>query len=351
VAAHRCGTEARPCVLCNQRCQVRDVRNPIVSCIADPRSGHETVDPDPELPTGADHGRSVLIVGGGPAGLESARILALHGHPVRVLEGRRELGGALAIAACGPGRTRLAELTSWLAGAIRRLGVDVQTSHETTPREVDAALAAGEAVIVATGSRPLNRVPWPEPPTVDGLTALEAGLSALPDGPIVVDDPVGGPIGVGIAEWLAEQGRDVTIVSPDSVIGTQLAITGDLVAANGRLQRAKVGRELRTEIVAGGAGMLMLEDVWTGRRRDLACSTVIDCGHRQAEDTLYTGLQLGARADRAGDCIAPRTVYEAILEGRRAALRIVAEPRRAIPESTTGSSTPNAGRENSWQGG
>ncbi|MGB8650158.1 MAG: 2,4-dienoyl-CoA reductase, partial [Mycobacteriales bacterium] len=68
VAHLRAGTTPRPCVLCNQACRVRDARNPLVSCIGEPRSGHETTDPDPRAAPVA--GRPVLVVGGGPAGLE-----------------------------------------------------------------------------------------------------------------------------------------------------------------------------------------------------------------------------------------------------------------------------------------
>jgi mycofactocin system FadH/OYE family oxidoreductase 1 len=115
--------EVRPCILCNQACRVRDNRNPIVSCIGDPRSGHETVDVDPATPppdpTMAPIG-DTLVVGAGPAGLECARVLRLQGRPVRVVERSATIGGALAAAAVGPGRNRLAALTGWLASECGR---------------------------------------------------------------------------------------------------------------------------------------------------------------------------------------------------------------------------------------
>src|SRR5690606_32936857 len=58
----------RPCILCNQTCQVRDARNPIVTCVADPRTGHEPTDPDADDPGPAPHPVDALVVGGGPAG-------------------------------------------------------------------------------------------------------------------------------------------------------------------------------------------------------------------------------------------------------------------------------------------
>ncbi len=90
---------------------------------------------------------------------------------------------------------------------------------------------------------PVRRDPLP---ALDPLTVLAGGLACVPDGPVVVHDPVGGPAGVAMAEWLAAGGRTVTLVTPDQVAGTQLTRTGDLADANARLQRAGVTRALRS---------------------------------------------------------------------------------------------------------
>ena len=89
----RSGVPARPCTLCNQACQVRDVRNPLVSCVADPSA-------EAALPDGA--GRRVTVVGGGPAGLEAARVLASAGADVRLVERSDRLGGGLHTVAALP---------------------------------------------------------------------------------------------------------------------------------------------------------------------------------------------------------------------------------------------------------
>ena len=143
---------------------------------------------------------------------------------------------------------------------------------------------------------------------------------ALPDGPVVVHDPVGGPIGVGVAEWLAEAGREVALVTADQIAGTLLSLTGDLADANTRLQRAGVRRELRALLRRLAGGRAHLEDPWTGETRTVPAAVVIDCGHRLPDESLYL-----ARPGtlRAGDCVAPAHVLEAVLEGRRRALEIV----------------------------
>jgi len=107
------------------------------------------------------------------------------------------------------------------------------------------------------------------------------------------------------------------------VAGTLLSLAGDLADANTRLQRAGVTRELRARLVAVGDGGADVVDVWTGEARRVACDVLVDCGHRLPDD--------GLAADRpgtlrAGDCVAPRTALEAVLEGRRAAAAVAPVP-------------------------
>ncbi len=309
----------RPCIRCNQACRVRDSRNPVVSCVGDPRRGHATEEPPGG---GTDRvARDVLVVGGGVAGLECARVLASRGHRVRVAERDDRPGGTALSAAVGPGRESMAALVTWLVSECLRLGVSVDTGAESTVADIDRHTDGGGAVVLATGSRPL---PFTLPVdghtvVVDALTLLEGGDAVLPEGPVVVHDPVGDAVGAGVAEWLAGRGHRVALVTPDQVAGTLLSLTGDLADANTRLQRAGVRRELRSILREVGNGTALLEDVWTGERRRVDCAGLVDCSHRLAEDTL--ALERPS-LPRAGDCIAPRSVLHAVLEGRRRALEV-----------------------------
>jgi mycofactocin system FadH/OYE family oxidoreductase 1 len=331
----------RPCTLTNQHSWVRDPRNPIISDEGEPSTGHETDDvavaPDlglrlPLLANLSAAGAArVLVVGGGPAGLEAARVAALLGHLVHLVESSTWLGGALRPAAAVRGRGRLGLLADWLVAEVYRLGVIVRTGAALGRDELDAAVQDGSTVLLCTGSRPA-RPSFTVGPGVVVVAAAEfeadvlasastsAALAALAgangEPRVLVHDPVGDWTGVGIAEQVAAAGVRCTLVTPDPVAGVQLSRTGDLTGANARLQCAGVRRELFATLLGARHGRAELADVHTNERRSVRCTLVIDCARRLPEDGLWL---LRPELSRAGDCVAPRTVHEAVLEGRRIA--------------------------------
>jgi mycofactocin system FadH/OYE family oxidoreductase 1 len=301
VAKVRSGAAPRPCIRCNQTCQVRDARNPIVTCVGDPSSGFETTD---AVEFGrASVSRSVLVVGAGPAGLEAARVAAARGHQVRVVERAASVGGLAA--AAGPGGV----LVQWLADECRWLGVTVDLS--TTVSD----LPAGDSVIVATGSQPgVRDYAVAAEAVVLDVGELRLGRSTLPeDGTIVLFDPIGGPIAVALAEQLGDR---AVLITQDNIAGNELSRTGDLAPANSRLQQRGVTIERRSLLREVGRAHVVVEDRYSGVRRAIACVAVVDCGFRLADD------QFASHGSRVGDCVAPRTLLEAIREGRAAALAI-----------------------------
>jgi hypothetical protein len=197
-------------------------------------------------------------------------------------------------------------LVDWLVAECEREGVVLETGRGAVPRP-------DEVVVQCTGSRP-GRPTYDVASDVEILDALDPRVLAnqLTEA-TVVWDPIGGPIAVAIAERV---GSGCTLVTPDPVAGNELARTGDLAPANGRLQQAGVTIERRAVVRAVRADAVVLEHRFTGERRSIPCRQFIDAGHRLPDDPMP-----GA-AVRAGDCVAPRTIYEAILEGRRAALAV-----------------------------
>jgi mycofactocin system FadH/OYE family oxidoreductase 1 len=337
----------RPCVRCNQTCRVRDNRNPVVTCIGDPRSGHESVDVDVEGTSHEGQGHLVLVVGAGPAGLECARALAARGASVRVVDAADRAGGMLPVVAAG--RETFAGLGDWLVSECHRLGVSLTLGSRVDPDDIRAALSSGQSVVLATGSRastPRYRIDSGAKviTATDLLQAASRGTLSDVVGAgsrVLVNDPVGGPVGVAVVELLAREGHQVSIVTQDQIVGTGLSLSGDLADANTRLQRAGVVRVLSSLLRAVTVQGAVVEQRWTGEERVIPTDLVVDASHRLAEVQLRDAL-VGADGSlrdvlvAAGDCVAPRTVHEAILEGRRAALTVLSRLARTRSRSPVG---------------
>jgi 2,4-dienoyl-CoA reductase (NADPH2) len=133
------------------------------------------------------------------------------------------------------------------------------------------------------------------------------------EGRIVLFDPIGGPIAIALAEHI---GARAVLITQDNIAGNELSRTGDLAPANVRLAQQGIQIERRSLLREVYATRVVVEDRFTGDRRDIACAAVVDCGFRLPTEPL-PGVHL-----QAGDCVAPRTIHEAILEGRRAAMAI-----------------------------
>lgn len=311
----------RPCILCNQACQVRDVRNPIVSCVGEPSSGHELEDRPVEgkAPVSAD----VMVVGGGPSGLECARVAAMRGHRVRLVEKSGVLGGSVRIAAAGAGRSRLAALVDWLESECRLLGVRIETGREITAGDL---ASSSTVVVLCTGNRPGYRdyvvddgaTVFTARETLEMIAKGDTGLT-VEDGPVAIWDPIGGPIAVSIAELLAAR-RKVMLVTPDFTVGKELSRCGDLVPANTRLHKAGVLLLKRFLLRRVGKGIVDVEERFSGATQQIEAVALIDCGPLLPNDALWRST--GKTNARAGDAVAPRSIYEAVLEGRRVAMLI-----------------------------
>ncbi len=298
--------QIRPCIRCNQACQVRDARNPIVTCIAEPTSGHESQDPDWYQP--ASSPRHITVIGAGVAGLETARVASLRGHSVTIVEKSSRIGGVAAIA--GPGQP----LVAWLQSEIERLGVQVELNHEFD----SSSLPNFQVVIQATGAqRGVSEYEITSGTEVLDIAEIRRGNSALPEtGVVVILDPIGGPIGVALAEELGER---AILVTPDNIAGNELSRTGDLAPANVRLAQRGVRIQRRSVVRAvtkrDSLFVVRVQDRFSGEIAEIECAAVVDAGFRLPTTPIDGSVQVG-------DCVAPRTILEAILEARRAALAL-----------------------------
>ena len=242
VAKARAGRadEVRPCISCNQLCWGRRSRDYWISCLVNPSAGREFEwDGDRFEPAAAT--RRVLVVGGGPAGMEAARVAAERGHEVTLLERGAAIGGQFRLAGLQPSRGQIIELIGWFGRRLEALGVDVRLGVDTTAEAV-AAWRADE-VVVATGSRPARAGFQRALPTVDRLPGVEGAdvvaIHDVLDGTatvgrrVLVLDDLNDWRGLGTATALAEAGHDTTIVTAATVVAGGLFHS----AADGPLRR------------------------------------------------------------------------------------------------------------------
>ena len=211
--------DVRPCLSCQEGCMGRLAVYAQVSCAVNPACGREN---EYGL-TPALQKKDILIVGGGVAGLEAARVAALRGHEVTLYEKNSELGGNLIPGGAPDFKEDDHALIRWYERQLKKLGVNVVLNKAVTAEELEQSDA--DEIILATGSTPkmLRMDDVPMVPAEDVLTEkVDAGKSAIIIG--------GGLVGCEAALWLKEsKGVDVTIVELMSEI---LSVGGPLCSAN-----------------------------------------------------------------------------------------------------------------------
>ena len=317
--------EIRACIACNQACIGHFHMGYPISCIQRPETGRE-IQFGRTVPAAA--AKSVMVVGGGPAGMKAAAIAAQRGHHVTIYEAAGRVGGQVLLAERLPHRAEFGGAVTNLQSEIERYGVEVHTRVQ-----VDAALVREvnpDVVIVATGATPY-RPPLELDdalPVFESWDVIKSNAAELPKGRIVVADWRCDWIGLGVAEMIARSGgRKVTL----AVDGYAPGETIQQYTRNAMLAAVyEAGVEIVTNARLYGADddTVYLQNTLTSQpviAEDVA-ALVLCLGHKQ-EDGVFHELtaQLsgtGTEVYAIGDCQAPRTVEEATLEGLRVASRI-----------------------------
>jgi 2,4-dienoyl-CoA reductase-like NADH-dependent reductase (Old Yellow Enzyme family)/thioredoxin reductase len=294
-------------------------------------------------PTHAPTSRTmrVVVVGGGPAGAEAARVAAARGHDVTLLEQRKALGGGLALWARLPGREQVGKQVGWWTRQLDALGVDVRTA--TVASEQTVLSLEPEVVVLATGSRYARNgdngmtreaIPgWDQEFVMAVDTPLLDG--SWPQGKVIVLDDEGMHAAAGVAEAAARHGADVEIVTRKPMPADALAYQMMLPYVLPRLAEAGVRISPFTFIKQIDDRQVTLLDLIGGHER-----VVEDVNHvvmgtmRKPVTTLRTLEGQVPYVYVVGDGLAPRTLREASYEGYRFGRRIGDDdmPKRVIDE-------------------
>ncbi len=273
----------------------------------------------------------VLVVGGGPAGLEAARVAAERGHRVTLLERDEELGGQFRLAGRQPSRGQITDLLAWYGRRLEELGVEVALGTVATLAEV-AAVRADE-VVLATGARPpqtgfqralptVDRLPGAERPDAVSIHDVLVGGADLGARVLLLDD-LGDWRGLGTALHLAEAGHEVTVVTPAGVVGGGLFHSAADVPLRGRFSAAGGTMRPQTVVLAWDEDGATLRSTLTGTTERLAADTLVIAETPVAETSLANDLAAaGIAFHEIGDCVAPRRASLAFYEGRELARRL-----------------------------
>jgi len=306
----------RPCISCNQGCQVRGVMNATISCSVNPDVVHAQAY-SPEKRPGKDD-QKVYIVGGGPAGLEAARTAALRGRKVVLYDRETSPGGAVALAAKGPGRGELQFITDYLQSELELLGVEVFRGIEVT---ADMILAEyPHTVIIATGAKTgtgLLPIPGHDLSHVIDIRRVLAGEAIEGQRVVVVDETDSHGV-LSAVELLATAGKNVEVVTEDYYIGRDLVATHDLVLWKQRVLPHSIMMTPHTTVVRIEPGKVIVVDRFAEGERELPADTVVLGTYERPSQELYLALKDRVpHLFRIGDCVAPRRIEQAILEGRQ----------------------------------
>ena len=318
--------EIRRCTGSNQSCYGNLINGMPVSCVQNPAVGREAELGSGTLGTAAV-AKKVVVVGGGPAGLEAAWVAAARGHRVVLLEQAEELGGRIRLAAQLPGRSEMAAVADWRAGECERRGVDVRLGVRADAATLLAL--SPDAVIVATGGRADKGVKAKYHPTpvlgyeqdwvIDHIEAIERALAGSLTGKVVVLDAVGHIEAIALGELLGRQDVDVTVVTALSA-----PISLDPETQQAALPRAvRAGMAWRPNTVLGAIGdheVTLVDALSHAIEQVTGVDWVVIRTHGRPENALVAELEGKVpEVVAVGDAVAVRPADRAIWDGHQAA--------------------------------
>jgi 2,4-dienoyl-CoA reductase-like NADH-dependent reductase (Old Yellow Enzyme family) len=318
----------RPCIGCNQLCIGNVLAGQPIQCVVNAIVGKESSFPSCEIPTSVSP-KSVLIVGGGPAGLEAARVAALGGHRVELHEARSQLGGAVRLTARIPHLSGLGDIIFWLEDQVRELGVAVYADSYIEAADIIAKRP--DAVLIACGSTPQQDAwqlgaPWVRlenlhhPLRIAADEILMGSEAVTPGRTFLVVDDTGHAEAGSVAEYLLSKECNVVFVTRFGDFAPQLSTSWRSRPSLRRLNAT--GRfALHTHSFVSSVspeGIFRVGSFVASSTTSLAADHIIFVGFNTACDALADELRAGGytgQLELIGDAKSPRYLHAAIHEG------------------------------------
>lgn len=310
-----------PCTSCGQGCLRTQLTYEPMTCVINPAVGREKE----MVITPAAKQKKVLVIGGGPGGLEAARVSALRGHKVMLWEKASKLGGQINLAAIPPMKQELSKWIIYLSTQVKKAQVKVELNKEATPELIEKEKP--DVVIVATGGKPLT----PAIPGVEGkkvVTANEVleGKLAISRGKVLIIG--GGMVGCEIADMLADTGYNQTTGSVPVTIVEMLADIGLDVIPQTRMLLLPRLREKGVEVITSATVREFLEDgviiIKDGQEETIRGMDfiILACGTESVDELSAKIKDKVPEVYVIGDAKAPRKALEAIAEAAEIAREI-----------------------------
>ncbi|MES2319863.1 MAG: FAD-dependent oxidoreductase [Pseudomonadota bacterium] len=338
--------DIRECIGCNI-CVSGDNTVTPIRCTQNPTMGEEwRKNWHPERIAIKKSAAKILVVGAGPTGLEAARALGERGYEVHLSEASRELGGRVAKEARLPGLAEWGRVRDWRVGQINKYN-NVHVYLDSVLGAQDVIDFGADHVLLATGchwrrdgfgrSNGMGIKGFDE---VSIYTPDDVMNGRIPPGPVVIFDDDYFYYASTMAEKLRLEGREVWYVTPDDTIASWSSNTLDYRHIQHRMYELDVRQMVSQNILEFAGGRVILEHVWSGKRSELACASVLAVTARLPHDGLYQELLLresewaaaGIKSVQcAGDALAPGLIAHAVYAGHRYAREMDEAPAGDVP--------------------